>query len=86
MTTAEPVVYKITDGDDDCFENFVVFAPEVSKWVVKCDLHPGFRALLEKGGDWRPIEDSADEMVLFDNAEEAIAAAVRKHDEERERL
>ena len=35
---------------------------------------------------WLPIEDSINEKVLFDNAEEAIAAAVRKHDEERARL
>ena len=83
MTTAEPVVYKITDGDDDCFENFVVFAPEVLKWVVKCDLHPGITAILERATEeWLPIEDGINEKVLFDTSEEAIAAAVRKHDEE----
>jgi hypothetical protein len=49
VTTAEPVAYKITDGEDDAFESLVVRSKEGTKWAVRCDLHIGFRALLDRG-------------------------------------
>jgi len=50
-------------------------------------LHYSITAYLEKDtGEWSPAEDGLNEKVLFDTSDEAIAAAVKKHDEERARL
>ena len=81
MTTVEPIRYCISDGDDDCFTSFVVRAGD--KWCVWALLHYSIAAYLEKDtGEWSPAQDDLNEKVLFDTSEEAIAAAVRKHDEE----
>ena len=83
MTTVEPICYRVSDGADDCFTSHVCRADSGGKWYVLAELHPSITAYLEKDtGEWSPAEDGLNETVLFDTSEEAIAAAVRKHDEE----
>ena len=83
MTTVEPICYRVSDGDDDCFTSHVCMTDSGGKWYILAELHPSITALLERDTEkWLPIEDGINEKVLFGRVEEAIAAAVRKHDEE----
>ena len=83
MTTVEPICYRVSDGFGDCFTSHVCRTASGGKWYIQTELHPSITALLERATDeWLPIEDGINEKVLFDTSEEAIAAAVRKHDEE----
>ena len=87
MTTAEPIMYRVSDGSGDHFTNYVCRTDPGGKWYVRTDLHPSVTAYLERNtGNWLPTVLPPGAKVSFDTSEEAIAAAVRKHDEERERL
>jgi hypothetical protein len=81
------IAYRVSDGIDDCCASFVCQIAPGGKWYVRSDLHPNVYACLERDtGKWLPFASVHDAKVHFDTSEEALAAAVKKHDEERARL
>ena len=81
MTTVEPICYRVSDGAEDHFTSYVCRTSPGGKWFVRTDLHPNVTACLERDtGNWLPTVLPPDAKVSFDTSEEAIAAAVRKHD------
>jgi hypothetical protein len=83
MTTAQPYAYLIPYG---IYKIFVVLGLHHQKWYVAADEING-KVWLTKDGHWVSMGRNSDrdeedyERVLFDTADEAIAAAVKKSDE-----
>ena len=83
MTAAQPYAYLIPYG---IYKIFVVLGMHHQKWFIVAEEVNG-RILLTKDGHWVSMGLNSDrdeedyERVLFDTADEAIAAAVKKSDE-----
>ena len=83
MSTAQPYAYMIPYG---IYKIFVVLGLHHQKWLVVAEEVYG-RIWLTKDGHWVSMGQNSDmdegdyERVLFDTADEAIAAAVKKSDE-----
>ena len=82
MSTAQPYAYMIPYG---IYKIFVVLGLHHQKWLVVAEEVNG-RIWLTKDGHWVIMGRNSDmdegdyERVLFDTADEAIAAAIKKSD------
>jgi len=82
MTTAQPYAYLIPYG---IYKIFVVLGLHHQKWLVVADEING-KIWLTKDGHWVSMWRNSDrdeedyERVLFDTADDAIAAAIKKSD------